>query len=90
MVYQKQTHTGITGMQAIFSMNGSLSDDFAINNGIKQWCVLALTLFSLYLSAILDVAFSDFQEGAYIRMRKEADLFNVAYIKLKSNSALCR
>ena len=39
-----------TGMQANVAMSGSVSSDFAVSNGVKQGCVLAPTLFSLYLS----------------------------------------
>ena len=68
-------------------MSGSVSSDFAvISNGVKQGCVLAPTLFSIYLSAMLEVAFRDSSEGIYIQPRKEADLFNVAHFKAKSKT----
>ena len=75
-----------TGMQANVAMNCSVSGDFDVSNEVKQGCVLAPTLFSLYMSAMLEVAFNDIQEGVYIRSRKEADLFNVAHFKSKSKS----
>ena len=53
---------------------------------MKQGCVLAPTLFSLYLAAMLKVAFKDTVEGVYIPTRKEADLFNVAQFKAKSKT----
>ena len=74
------------GMQANVAMSGSVSGDFAVSNGVKQGCVLAPTLFSLYLSAMLEVAFKDIQEGVYIQTRKEADLFNVAHFKSTSRT----
>jgi hypothetical protein len=75
-----------TGMQANVAMSGSVSSDFAVSNGVKQGCVLAPTLFSLYLSAMLEVAFKDSSEGVYIQTRREADLFNVAQFKAKSKT----
>jgi len=39
------------------------------------------TLFSLYLSAMLEVAFKDSSEGVYIKTRKEANLFDVTHFK---------
>ena len=38
---------------------GEVSDTFAITNGVKQGCVLAPTLFSIFLSAMLEEAFKD-------------------------------
>ena len=49
--------------------------------------MLAPTLFSLYLSMMLEVAFKDTSEGVYIQTRKEADLFNVAQFKAKSKTS---
>ena len=42
-----------TGMQANVAMCGSVSTDFSESNGVKQGCVLAPTVFSLYLAACL-------------------------------------
>ena len=36
-----------------------VSDIFAIANGVKQWCVLAHTLFSIFLSEMPEEAFRD-------------------------------
>ena len=38
---------------------GEVSDTFAMTNGVKQGCVLGTTLFSLFLSAMLEEAFID-------------------------------
>ena len=40
------------GMQARVQENGDASDPFQVSNGVKQGCVLALTLFSILSSAI--------------------------------------
>ena len=45
-----------TGMQANVALSGTVSRDFSVRNGVKQVCVLAPTLFSMYLSAMLEVA----------------------------------
>jgi len=52
-----------TGMQANVAVSGFISNNFAVTNGVKQSCVLAPTLFSLYRSAMLKVAFKDSSEG---------------------------
>ena len=41
----------------------------------KQGCVLAPTLFSIFLPAILDEAFRDMGVGVYMQSRQSADLF---------------
>ena len=53
---------------------------------MKQGCVLTPTLFSIYLAAMLEVAFKG--TGVYNQTRKEADLFNVAQFKAKSKTSI--
>ena len=65
---------------------GETSDSFPVSNGVKQGCVLAPTQFSIFLSAMLEEAFADFEEGVYIQSRQDADLFNVAHFKAKTKS----
>ena len=48
--------------------------------------VLAPTLFSIFLSAMLDVAFHDVDDGVYIQSRQDADLFNVSHFRTKTKS----
>ena len=57
---------------------GEVSDTFAIANGVKQGCVLAPTLFSIFLSAMLEEAFKDMGDGIYIQSRQNADFFTVS------------
>jgi len=75
-------------MEAHISSKGQLSPPFAINNGVKQGCVLAPTLFSIYLAAVLDEAFSDTTQGIYLQTRPGANLFNLALFKSKSRTQL--
>ena len=48
-----------TGMMANASVGGEISESFGVTNGVKQGCVLAPTLFSIFLSTMLDEAFRD-------------------------------
>ncbi|KAK2178380.1 hypothetical protein NP493_546g03151 [Ridgeia piscesae] len=48
-----------TGMMAIVSIRGRVSESFSVTNGVKQGCVLAPTLFSFFLPATLNEAFRD-------------------------------
>ena len=65
---------------------GEVSDTFAITNGVKQGCVLAPTLFSIFLSAMLEEAFKDMGDGIYIQIRQNADLFTVAHFRAKTKT----
>ena len=42
------------GMSGKVSIGGDMSDTFKINHDVKQGCVLAPTLFTLYLAAVLE------------------------------------
>ena len=69
-----------------FAITNGVSDTFAITNGVKQGCVLAPTLFSLFLSAMLEEAFKDMGDGNYIQSRQNADLFTVAHFRAKTKT----
>ena len=65
---------------------GEFSHTLAITNGVKQGCVLAPTLFSVFLSAMLEEAFRDRGGGVYIQSRQNADLFTVAHFRAKTKT----
>ena len=75
-----------TGMMANVSVGGEVSESFSVTNGVTQGCVLAPTLFSIFLSAMLDDAFRDMGDGVYIQSRQSADLFNVAHFRAKTKT----
>ena len=57
--------------------NGSPSDSFPISNGVKQGCVLAPTLFSIFFTIMLRQAKEDLPDDIYIRFRTDGSLFNL-------------
>ena len=57
--------------------NGTLSDSFPISNGVKQGCVLAPSLFSIFFSMMLREAKEEVLDGIYIRLRSDGSLFNL-------------
>ena len=75
-----------TGMMVNVRNGGEVSDTFTITNGVKQGCVLAPTLFSIFLSAMLEEAFKDMGDGIYIQSRQNADLFTVAHFRAKTKT----
>nr|VZI02592.1 unnamed protein product [Spirometra erinaceieuropaei] len=64
------------GMMARVTDNGAVSEAFAVTNGVKQGCVLAPTLFSLMLSAMLMDAYRDERPGIRIAYRTDGHLLN--------------
>ena len=54
------------GMRAFVSLKGEFSEPFYVLNGVKQGCVLAPSLFSLFLSKVLDCAFDGCDNGVQI------------------------
>ena len=75
-----------TGMMVNVSNGGEVFDTFAITNRVKQGCVLAPTLFSILLSAMLEEAFRDMGDGIYIKSRQNTDLFTVAHFRAKTKT----
>ena len=73
-------------MMANVSVGGEVSESFSVTNGDKQGCVLAPTLFSIFLSAMLDEAFRNMGDGVYIQFRQNAELFNVALFRAKTKT----
>ncbi|BHF63282.1 hypothetical protein SprV_0200627400 [Sparganum proliferum] len=64
------------GMMARVTDNGAVSEAFAVTNGVKQGCVMAPTLFSLMLSAMLMDDYRDERPGIRIAYRKDGHLLN--------------
>ena len=61
-------------------LNGDLSEPFPITNGLKQGCVLAPTLFTIFFSMMLKQATEgivDDEDTVYIRYRLDGSLFNL-------------
>ena len=60
-------------------LDGDLSEPFAISNSVKQGCVLAPTLFSIFFTMMLKQATADLDddEGVYVRYRLNGSLFNL-------------
>ena len=73
-------------MMANVSVGGEVSESVSVTNGVKQGCVLATTLFSIFLPGKLEEAFRDIWDGIYIQSRQSADLFNGAHNREKTNT----
>ena len=75
-----QLHEDQTGQVRV---NSDLSEPFPITNGVKQGCVLAPTLFSIFFSMMLRQATEDLddEEAVYIRYRLDGSLFNLRRLR---------
>ena len=82
----RQFHDEMSGH---VSIGGDISEPFHINHGVKQGCVLAPTLFTLYLAAVLDTMSHSIAKGVYIHTRMDGNLFNLARLKAKDQSQSC-
>ncbi|PIK58516.1 hypothetical protein BSL78_04540 [Apostichopus japonicus] len=63
---------------------GNISGAFSICHGVKQGCVLAPTLFRLYLSAVQQNMTDGLSKGVFIKTRSDGKLFNLA--RLRTNT----
>ncbi|VDN37135.1 unnamed protein product [Dibothriocephalus latus] len=64
------------GMKARVTEYGTVSEAFAVTNGVKQGCVLAPTLFSLMCPAMLTDACRDERPAIRIKYRTDGYLLN--------------
>ena len=64
-------------------LNNDLSEPFPITNGVKQGCVLAPTIFSIFFSMMLEQATDDLEDEdfVYIRYRLDGSLFNLRWLQ---------
>ncbi|BHF68584.1 hypothetical protein SprV_0301162000 [Sparganum proliferum] len=69
------------GMMTRVKHNGAISEAFAVTSGVKQGCVLAPTLFSLTLPAMLMEAYRDDHPGIHLAYRTNGHLLNSRCMK---------
>ena len=75
----RQLHEGMNGCVLY---DGEQSGSFNINTGVKQGCVIAPTLFSIFLAAFISLAAVD--QGVDIIYRTDGELFNMRRLKAKT------
>jgi hypothetical protein len=82
----RQFHEDMTARVVV---DGEASDDFEVHTGVKQGCVLAPTLFALYLAAMLDeVACKLTDQGIQVQYRIDGRFYNIRRFSSKSKSAM--
>ena len=76
------------GMLAKVQDNGEISQPFPVSNGVKQGYVLAPTLFSIMLSAMLMDAFRDTDVAISINYHTDSSVFNLWRLQAKTKVTL--
>ena len=74
----REFHDGTKGR---VSVGNEESDDFRVSHGTKQGCVLAPTLFSIFLTVVLLILHEETSDGIYVRHRTSGGLFNLGRLK---------
>ncbi|KAI8490935.1 hypothetical protein Bbelb_313540 [Branchiostoma belcheri] len=64
-------------MTAKVLCNGSETESFTIKTGVKQGCILAPTIFDIYLLAVLTLIKDRLPPGVTIRYRYDGSIFNL-------------
>ena len=59
---------------------------FSISHGVEQCCVLAPTLFSLYLAAAQETMCTNLNSGVFIKTRTDDKLFNLAKLRASTKT----
>jgi hypothetical protein len=72
------------GMEATVVAGGGETSSFSVRNGVRQGCVLAPTLFSLFLAAVLLTADLEAVQGVSLISRTDGKLFNLARLKART------
>ena len=72
----------LVDMAGAVSIGGSTTDPFEISHCLKQGCVLAPTLFTPFLTALLSTVSEHLSAGVFIRTRSDGKLFQLARLKV--------
>ena len=72
------------GMRCCVQFDGTVSDTFPVQSGVKQGCVLAPNLFGIFFSVVLSYAFKNNEDGVFIHTRSDGNLFNLSRLKART------
>lgn len=68
----------------VLNNSGSESKPFTVETGVKQGCIIAPTLFAVFIAAILHLIGENLPQGVQILYRMDGRLFNLNRFKAKS------
>lgn len=70
----------------VVSGGGIETEPFGVHTGVKQGCVIAPTLFSIFISAIIHLTGKDRPEGVRITYRFDGQLFSINRFRPKGRT----
>jgi len=73
-------------MTAVVISNGEATDSFGVNSGVKQGCVAAPTLFSIFIAAVLHLVRDKLPPGILMTYRMDGGIFNLSRLKAKTKT----
>ena len=73
------------GMNASICCGDGCSDPFSVGHGVKQGCVLAPTLFTIFLATVLKSMPEELGD-LYIQTKSDGDLFNLKRLKARNKT----
>lgn len=73
-------------MTASVITNGTTGEPFEVRTGVKQGCVIAPTLFAIYISTILRLVEDEIPPGIQITYRMDGKLFNLSRLKARTKT----
>ena len=79
----KLFHDGMGGRVVV---GGQETERFNITHGTKQGCVLAPTLFSLFLTVVLLIMNREIEDGIFINTRSDGQLFRLSRLRAKTKT----
>ncbi|XP_062924161.1 uncharacterized protein LOC134356870 [Mobula hypostoma] len=65
------------------SWSATVTESFQVRSGVKQGCVIAPTLFAIFVATIIHIIKDDLPPGIEIVYRTDGRLFNLAHLKSK-------
>ena len=81
----RELHTGTRGRVAVGS---EVSEEIQVSHSTKQGCVLAPTLFTLFLTVVPVILHQSVSEGVYNGTRDDRKLFNLTRLKARTKTCL--
>ena len=71
-------------MSASVLIDGEATESFEVKTGVKQGCVIAPTLFSIFISAVLYLVTERLPRGIDMQYRMDGKLFNLRRLRAKT------
>ncbi len=75
-------------MTATVIVNGESTAPFQVKSGVKQGCIIAPTMFSIFIAAVLDLAKDALPPGISITYRMDGGVFNLRRLRAPTKTSI--